>query len=183
MNSVKTKIDNSIIKEILMELILKIDGSTTLALETVIGAKVSLEMFYHDRVENAMIPKEVLQHFDGHGPFMKRQTALMYNGEKLSDNLVFCDLSCLPNNIAKELELGKIPIGKLINKLEHHRKIFFSGYKDSEDLPEHNLAANYFVNRYPVKKYTIINQDKAWFYVSEIFYEDTILKHVDNRNH
>ncbi|MED0961839.1 chorismate pyruvate-lyase family protein [Bacillus paramycoides] len=178
MENMKTETtDITTIKKVI-DLLLSTDGSTTLALETIVQDTVQLNVIEQEIVEKFSIPKEAKNFFSDKGTFLRRISSLSYKGDLLSENIVFSDLSLLQKEIRGELKVGEIPIGKLIKEIETRRNILFKGYQPSGNILELYDDFSLDSDIFPTKKYQIIRDNNCLFYICEVFHLDNISKFI-----
>ncbi len=98
----------------LLKLLLAQDGSTTKLCEAISGTQVSLSVHLQSRVET--VPEVVMRKLGGTS-WLKRMTSLHSKTGVLMDNLTFTRLDRVPTWFLSDLELGKAPVGHLLEKL------------------------------------------------------------------
>ena len=98
----------------LLKLLLAQDGSTTKLCEALASTQVNLALHAQSRVE--ILPEVVMQELGG-SSWLKRITSLHCETGVLMDNLTYTRLDRVPTWFLSDLELGKAPIGHLLEKL------------------------------------------------------------------
>ncbi|ALC81766.1 MULTISPECIES: chorismate pyruvate-lyase family protein [Bacillus] len=170
-----TQKEQSVLLEPLLNVLLKIDGSTTLALESMTQSELELQLISHTVVPEEQLPPEVKIAFTGNGPFIKRRTSLMIGNEMISENIVYYDLSLFSNGLSIDLNNGEVPIGKLIKSTEYRRDILFSGWISPQQIKSFGFTIG---KRSPLKKYKIVKNNSCWFYIYELFNTDIIYQNL-----
>ncbi len=171
----KEIIDTKIVKK-MIDLLLSTDGSTTLALESIMQDTVELHVRNQEIIDRDSIPKEARNFFRENGTYIRRGSSLNYKGVVLSENIVFYDLSLLSKEIIGELEIGEIPLGKLMKKIDTRRNILYKGYQPSGNILEIFEGFSLKSNIFPTKKYQIIHNTNCLFYICEVFHLENIYK-------
>lgn len=159
----------------LIDMLLRKDGSTTRMIESLVGSKIDVKVHYQQIISKDDIPQELKTYFPEKELFLHRITSLYYKETILSQNVVFADLKSLSNDLQKNLELGKLPVGKLINEIENRRKLLWFGRANTDSLSKLYAPENIISGEFPIKKYLIIRDGQTWFYICEIFQQQKIL--------
>ncbi|MED1738598.1 chorismate pyruvate-lyase family protein [Bacillus swezeyi] len=171
-----TQKEKSVLLKSLLNVLLNIDGSTTLALETMTKSKLNLHMISHTMLSEEQLPSRMKEVFTGKGPFMMRRTGLMIDKEMISENIVYYDLSLFSNEFLDDLNNGEFPIGKLIKSTEYRRDILFSGWITPDQIKSHGFERR---KKSPLKIYKIVKNNLCWFYIYELFNTDIIYQKVN----
>ena len=133
----------------LLKLLLAQDGSTTKLCEAIAGSRVDLALHEQSRIET--VP-EVVRHQLGGTSWLKRVTSLHSESRVLMDNLSFTRLDRVPDWFLSDLELGKAPVGHLLEKLCIRRERIVSSPEleqvlfDVVGFPDSNSSRAYTVN-------------------------------------
>lgn len=135
--------------ENLLKLLLAQDGSTTKLCEAIAGSRVNLMLHAQARVET--VPEAVSRELGGTS-WLKRITSLHSETGVLMDNLTYTRLDRVPIWFTADLELGKAPVGHLLEKLFVRRQRI-AGTPDLEQVlfeivgfPDCNSSRAYTVN-------------------------------------
>jgi 4-hydroxybenzoate synthetase (chorismate lyase) len=169
------------LEKTIINLLLNMDGSTTCLLENLIGGEVAVHVHMQGVYLKEGLPLEATRYFEKENSFLYRIVSLYYKGEPISDNIVIVPEHALDMKLRQEIEKGKVPLGKLINKIEHQRKIISKGFIHSSEVQI--LFGSFELNNsfFPVKKYRVIKDKENWFYICEVFHYKTICKHFDKQ--
>ncbi|MEC1259035.1 chorismate pyruvate-lyase family protein [Bacillus swezeyi] len=149
------------------DMLTKTDGSTTKAIETLIGDKAEIEVFQQSYIDYDKLPAEEARLFQRNDEILFRTSSLKTGDDYLSYNYVYVKTNSLPPAIKKDLQEERLPIGKIIAELESRRDIFSTG----ESLGKHfsHLVPVSSERQYVFKKYQIISGQQCIFYVCELF--------------
>ena len=98
----------------LLRVLLGQDGSTTRLCEVIAGGPVELHLNSQTRVE--AVPDGVLE-FLGGTSWIERITSLHFAGRVMMDNLTWTRVDKIPAEFADDLERGKLPVGRLLDRL------------------------------------------------------------------
>ena len=164
-----------------LRIILSTNGSTTLALESLIMKKVSLNIIHQEIVTFNDLPSDVKVFFKSKGPFVKRITSLNFENRTLSENVVYFDISTIDKPIQNRLSTENIPIGKMLNSMENKRVIISHGFKEYDELRNSYLPHSILKSTYPYKEYTIIRNENCWFHITEIFHSKEIVSCIADK--
>ncbi|MGB1234942.1 MAG: chorismate--pyruvate lyase family protein [Planktomarina sp.] len=94
------------------KLLLAQDGSATLICETLVDAKVQLDVLH--QAETTNVPASVKAHLAG-DRFIERQVVMSFEGQVMMDNLTYIALDGLDPKVKDHLENGTSPIGYIFN--------------------------------------------------------------------
>ena len=94
------------------KLLLAQDGSATLICETLVGAKVQLDVLH--QAETTDVPASVKAHLAG-DRFIERQVVMSFDGQVMMDNLTYIALEGLDPTVKDHLENGTSPIGYIFD--------------------------------------------------------------------
>ena len=94
------------------KLLLAQDGSATLICETLVGAKVRLDVLH--QAETSDVPASVKAHLAGER-FIERQVVMSFAGQVMMDNLTYIALDGLDPTVKNHLENGTSPIGYIFD--------------------------------------------------------------------
>lgn len=149
------------------EMLTKTDGSTTKAIETLIGGKVDIEVFRQAYVDYDHLSPEEAKLFQPDDKILFRTSSLKRGDDYLSFNYVYVKTNALPPAVKRYLKEERLPIGKIISELESRREIFSTG----ESLGKHftHLVPVSTDREYVFKRYQIISGQQCIFHVSELF--------------
>ncbi|ENQ3079518.1 chorismate pyruvate-lyase family protein [Bacillus sp. WLY-B-L8] len=164
--------------EIVRNFLLGTDGSTTKAIEILVGQDVTLEVYEQEIVSKNELPKEISIHFLGKKNFLKRTSTLKIGTQNASHNIVYADLEFIPEEVVQELKNETLPIGKLIKNFETRREIISSKVKNIEPYKKLLNKAILPATTYPVKEYKILQENCCLFYIFELFEETCISNHL-----
>jgi chorismate-pyruvate lyase len=104
----------------LLRVLLGQDGSTTRLCEVIADGPVELCLHSQARVES--VPDGVLE-FLGGDCWIERITSLQVAGHVMMDNLTFTRVDRIPTEFTGDLELGELPVGRLLDRLFVKRQI------------------------------------------------------------
>lgn len=149
------------------EMLTKTDGSTTKAIETLIGGKVDIEVFRQAYVDYDHLSAEEAKLFQPDDKILFRTSSLKRGDDYLSFNYVYVKTNALPPAVKRYLKEERLPIGKIISELESRREIFSTG----KSLGKHftHLVPVSTDREYVFKRYQIISGQQCIFHVSELF--------------
>ncbi|GGA54551.1 hypothetical protein GCM10007416_29680 [Kroppenstedtia guangzhouensis] len=151
----------------IQDLLLYSDGTTTRMIEILVHQQVEIHVFRHSLLSFSELPDHVP--FTSEGPFLKRLSSLMLNGRYLSYNVVYADMSCMPDYIANELRAKRFPIGKIIHEYDTRREFVELTTVTSEEMDDFHEIVPLSSTMYPKKGYHILHQGKPLFHVIEYF--------------
>jgi chorismate-pyruvate lyase len=162
----------SLIKRIL----LCADGSTTRLLQSIVGQTMTVKVHHQTLIQHQDLPSTIATFFPCEGQFLYRISSL-YSGQTLvSTNVVYTCIGALPETLQMQLSAGTIPLGTLISHAETRRDLLRATeqcFCNLQNLFEHFSIPPLF---YPMKEYKIIQQEKCWFYVCELFHLEQIVQ-------
>lgn len=101
-------------EEFVLQLFIAQDGSTTRLLEAVAGGSFSVHVLDQRVVHE--LPKQLLGSLPGNR-FLRRLTSLEARGHVLLDSLSYIAIDALPEAMARELQEGVSPIGRVLSHL------------------------------------------------------------------
>lgn len=159
--------------EVIQDLLLHSDGTTTRMIEILVRQKVAVHVFRHTLLSFVDLPNPVP--FTGEGSFLKRLSSLMLNGRYLSYNLVYADLNWMPDDIAGELDAKRFPIGKILHEYDTRREFVELRTATREELSDFHGIVPLSPVQYPMKSYHILRQGKPLFHVIEYFDLDNLI--------
>ncbi|MCY8344341.1 chorismate pyruvate-lyase family protein [Bacillus haynesii] len=156
------------------DMLTKTDGSTTKAIETLIGGKTEIEVFQQNNIDYDKLSPEEARLFQRDDDILFRTSSLKTGDDYLSYNYVYVKTNLLPPAIKQDLQEERLPIGKIIAELESRREIFSTG----DCLGKHftQLVPVSADQTYAFKKYQIISGRQCMFYVCELFDLEKICK-------
>ncbi len=146
----------------LLKLLLAQDGSTTKLCEAIADSRVDLALHMQSRIET--VP-EVVMHKLGGTSWLKRVTSLHSESRVLMDNLTFTRLDRVPDWFLADLELGKAPVGHLLEKLFIRRERIFS----SPELKQALFEIVGFPDSNSSRAYTVDSEQGALMLVFETY--------------
>lgn len=154
------------VSEQLLQLLLHNGGSTTAVVEGLVGRRVDLRLRYQairrpDDDERVPMPSR-----DG---LLWRLSTLELAGEALSDNVVWADLTVLPDEFARALFVGRTPIGRILARYEHRREPISAGFVEAADLEARFAPAELPAGRLAMKEYRIWLRGVPALYLCEVF--------------
>lgn len=162
----------SLIKRIL----LLADGSTTRLLQCIAGQAMTVKVHHQTMVQSQDLPPTLAALFPEKGRFLYRISSL-YSGQTLfSTNVVYACIDALSETLQTQLLAGTIPLGTLIDHAETRRDLLRATeqcFCTLQALFKHFSLPPLF---YPMKEYTIVHQEKCWFYVCELFHLENIVQ-------
>ena len=133
----------------LLKLLLAQDGSTTKLCEALAGSRINVMIHSMSRVET--VPEVVMRQLGGTS-WLRRVTSLHFNPHVMMDNLTYTRLDRVPSWFTADLELGKAPVGHLLEKLFIRRERIDSTPELEQVLfnmvgfPDSNSSRAYTVN-------------------------------------
>ncbi|EWH20770.1 hypothetical protein M769_0118650 [Bacillus haynesii] len=156
------------------DMLTKTDGSTTKAIETLIGGKVDIEVFRQAYVDYDHLSAEEAKLFQSDDQILFRTSSLKRGNDYLSFNYVYVKTNALPPTVKQYLKEERLPIGKIISELESRREIFSTGDCMGKHFTQ--LVPVSADRTYAFKKYQIISGRQCMFYVCELFDLEKICK-------
>ncbi|MCI0766943.1 cold-shock protein [Bacillus sp. TL12] len=144
------------------------------ALENIVKDTVQFNVVEQEMIDRKYIPKEAKSFFDKNGTFLYRVSSVSYKEKVLSENLIFADTSLLPIEIVKELEIGDVPIEKLIEEMDIRKNMLYQGYQPSGNIIELFDGCLLQSSIYPTRKYQIVSNCRCIFYICEVYHADNI---------
>jgi chorismate-pyruvate lyase len=146
----------------LLTLLLAQDGSTTKLCEAISKSQVSLRVHSQARVET--VPEVVKRELGGTS-WLQRVTSLHVNARVLMDNLTYTRLDHVPAWFMADLEMGKAPVGHLLEKLFVRRQRI----KSTIDLEQVLFEIVGFPDSNASRAYTVNTEDGALMLVFETY--------------
>lgn len=161
--------------EAAINILLTTEGSTTKAIENLVGQDVTIEVYDQEVVLKNELPKEISKHFFGSEKFLKRTSTLKIGKQNVSHNIVYASVDLLPAEFVQKLRDGNQPIGRIIQDLGTNRNILSAQFKNIQPYRSMLHKATLVDATYPVKEYKILKGDFCLFYIFELFEETCIL--------
>lgn len=146
----------------LLKLLLAQDGSTTKLCEAIAGSRVNLAL--HSQSQVGTVPEVVMRKLGGTS-WLKRVTSLHSESRVLMDNLTYTRLDLVPTWFMADLELGKAPVGHLLEKLFVRRQRIAS----TPDLEQVLFEIVGFPDSGSSRAYTVNTEDSALMLVFETY--------------
>ena len=156
----KLDIDLSSIERIL----LGTDGSITSILEILFG-EIHIKLLKQKYGKSSSKMQNI---FKSNASLNKRQVMIYAHQTPLMYAKSFCDLSLLPNKAKEAIEIGKMPIGRVLDyfKIESRREILSINCKNMNKKYRTLFDCN---GKILMRKYVIYHAQKPLFHIQEVF--------------
>lgn len=162
-----SKILSEPLVSLVKEMLTKTDGSTTKAIETLIGGKAEIEVFQQNDIDYTRLPADEAKLFQPDDKILFRTSSLKTGDIYLSYNYVYVKTALLSPEMIQDLKAGRLPIGKIIAGLESRRDIISTGEELGKEYI--HLLPVPSDQTFAFKKYQIIKGRQCIFYVCELF--------------